>query len=201
MSTRESLPLGAEVARKALHAATAVLPLGLAFGWVEQAALCVVVAAAALLALIIETWRRVSPVFASRFATAVGGMLRAHERRGFTGATWLALSMATVLWLAPRHVAIAALWAAAVGDAAAAVVGRSVARWRRRTGGGKTLAGSVAALGATAAGVLWLTPASASVALLIGLATALAERPAKPLDDNLRIVVAAAAAAALLGLR
>lgn len=201
MSTRESLPLRAELARKALHAATAILPVGLAFGWTDQPTLRIVLAAAAVLALATEALRSSWPAFAKAFSAAFGAMLRTHEQGKLTGATWLALAMATVLWFAPLNSAIAALWAAALGDAAAAVVGRSATRWTRRPANGKTLAGSAAALVVTAAGVLWLTPASVSVALLLGAVAAIAERPAKPLDDNLRIALAVALTAALLGLR
>lgn len=200
VSTSERLPLRAELARKALHAATAVLPIGLAFAWLDQPTLRIVLAAAALLALAIEALRNAWPAFAKAFSTAVGGMLRTHEQGGLTGATWLALAMALVLWFAPLNAAIAALWAAALGDAAAAVVGRSATRWMRSPTKGKTLAGSTAALLVTAAGVLWLTHASVIVALALGAVTAIAERPTKPLDDNLRIVLAVALTATLLGL-
>lgn len=201
MSRRENLPLRSELARKSLHLATAVLPVGLALGWTNQVTLRIVLTAAALLALAIEVLRNVWPGFATAFSGAFGALLRTHERRGLTGATWLALTMALVLWLAPLNAAIASLWAAAVGDAAAAVVGRSVTRWRGQQGAGKTLAGSLAALIATTLGVLWLTPASALVALLLGAGAALAERPALPVDDNLRIGLAVALAATVLGLR
>lgn len=201
MRTPERLPLRAELARKALHAATAVLPVALAFGWTDQRTLRVLLAVAAVLAFAIEALRYSWPAFARAFSTAVGGMLRTHEQGALTGATWLALAMALVLWLAPLHAAIAALWAAALGDAAAAVVGRGVTRWRRREVTGKTLAGSAAALVVTATGVLWLTPAAVSVAVVLGAVAAAAERPSKPLDDNLRIALAVALAATLLGLR
>jgi dolichol kinase len=111
------------------------------------------------------------------------------------------MAMAIVLWVAPLYAAIAALWAAAVGDAAAAVVGRSVGRWRKRVGPGKTSAGSLAAVVVTALGVLWLTPASPTLATVLGVVAAAAERPTAPLDDNLRIAFAVAFAASVLGLR
>jgi dolichol kinase len=177
------------------------LPIGLALGWTSQRTLQVVLASAAACAIIIEALRATWPAFAKMFAQAVGGLLRTHERAALTGATWLALAMAAVLWFAPLNAAIAALWAAALGDAAAAVVGRSATRLRQRPVTGKTFIGSAAALAVTATGVLWLTPASVVVALSLGAVAAIAERPAKPLDDNLRIALAVALAATLLGLR
>ena len=201
MSEGASLPLRAEVARKALHVATAALPVALSYGWSNQTTLRNVLTAAALVALAVELLRRVWPAFSTTFSTTFGHLIRTHERRALTGATWLAIAMAVVLWVAPLYAAIAALWAAAVGDAAAAVVGRSVGRWRKRVGAGKTVVGSLAALVVTALGVLWLTPASLAVALLLGAVAAAAERPTAPLDDNLRIALAVAFAASVLGLR
>lgn len=201
MSVRDNLSFRDEVARKALHAATAILPVGLAYGWSNQPTLRTVLTAAALLAIGIEALRRTWPAFARAFTTAFGGLLRAHERRTITGATWLALAMALVLWIAPLHAAVVALWAAAVGDATAAVVGRSAKHWQKRASNGKTLVGSLAALVVTALGALWLTPATLPVALLLGTVAAAAERPAIPLDDNLRVALAVALAATLLGLR
>jgi dolichol kinase len=103
--------------------------------------------------------------------------------------------------LAPPVAAIAALWAAAVGDAAAALVGRSVQRLRALPAGTKSLSGSLAAAGLSSLGILWLTPATLGVAGSLGLVTALAEWPRRPGDDNVRIAFSVAAAAVLLGLR
>jgi dolichol kinase len=68
-------------------------------------------------------------------------------------------------------------------------------------GPGKTGVGSLAAAVVTALGVLWLTPASLAVASVLGVVAAAAERPTVPLDDNLRIALAVAFAASVLGLR
>lgn len=201
MTTRDGLSLRAEVARKALHALTALLPISLAYGWIEQPALRSILALATLVALLIELLRATSPAFSAAFTRAVGALVRSHEQRALTGATWLAIAMTTVLWLAPLYAAITALWAAAVGDAAAAVVGRGVQRWQRRPESGKSFAGSLAALVATSCGALWLTPATIPVALLLGVVAAAVERPAVRVDDNLRITLAVALAAKVLGLR
>lgn len=198
MSTAGTFPLRAEIARKALHVATATLPVGLAFGFIDWTTARILLTAAALIALAVESLRFLWPAFSRTFDSAFATLLRPGERSALTGATWLAIAMALVVWLAPPNAAIAALWAAAVGDAAAAVVGRSVGR--TKTAGGKTLAGSIAAVVATTLGVLWLTPASLGVALALGAVAAAAERPAVPVDDNLRVALAVALAASVLGL-
>ncbi len=196
-----ALPLRAEVARKAVHVATAALPIGLAFGWGQLAQARFALTAAATLALLVELLRFRSTQFRAGFDAAFASLLRPHERTRLTGATWLAIAMAAVLWFAPLAAAVAALWAAAVGDAAAALIGRGFARWRGSIGTGKSIAGSLAALLATAGGVYWLTSATVTMALILGSVAAVAERPSWNLDDNLRITLAVALAASAIGLR
>jgi dolichol kinase len=196
-------PLGwrAEALRKALHAGTAVLPVAWAQGWIDTASLRALLSAAAVAALAVESLRSRPGVVRRAFTQALAPLLRAHEARRLTGATWLALAMCAVAWLVPGHAATAALWAAAVGDASAAVVGRAAAARGLAVAGRKSWAGSVAALTTTAAGVWWLTPAAPLVAVALGAVAAAAERPRGPVDDNLRIALAVAAAATALGLR
>ncbi len=129
------------------------------------------------------------------------GAAYSDSAHALSGATWLAIGMWGAAMLAPVPAAIAALWAAAVGDAAAALVGRSVQRLRARAAGSKSMSGSVAAALAASAGILWLTPATFPIAAALGAVTALAEWPARPGDDNVRVALAVAAAAVLLGLR
>lgn len=201
MSTAAAGVLRRELARKTLHLGTAVLPVAWAQGWITAPALRATLSAAVVVALGVELLRRRHAAFAAAFAASVGWMLRTHEDRRLTGATWLAIAMATVVWLAPMPAALAALWAAAVGDASAALVGRLVAARRGIVAERKSLAGSVAALLTTALGCRVLVATSWPVALALGAVAAAAERPRRPLDDNLRITIAVALAAVALGLR
>lgn len=201
MTRPASLALGAESARKAIHLGTAIVPISWALDLVTVGQLRAALGVAAIVALGIEALRFASAAVAARFDQWVGALLRPHERTSISGATWLALAMCVVVWWAPRAAAIAALWAAAVGDAAAALVGRSLQRLRAVDAPGKSFAGSAAALLATAAGVRWLTTASLPLALGLGAVAALAEWPRRPLDDNLRVALAVALAASALGLR
>lgn len=195
------LTLRAEVARKALHVATAALPVAWAYGALTAQQVRAALSAAVAVAVLVEFLRRNAPAVQFRFLAAVGPLLRAREEQALTGATWLALGMALAAWLAPERAAIAALWAAAVGDAAAALAGRAVRVLRRRPATGKTIVGAAACVLATALGVWWLAAASPAVAAALGAVAAAAEWPARPGDDNLRIAVAVAVAATLLGLR
>lgn len=194
--------LRTELARKALHLATAALPIAWAFAVVDAAQLRLALTAAVVVALVVEALRARSARAAATFRATVGPLLREHEATRLTGATWLALAMAGVVWFAPQPAALAALWAAAVGDATAALAGLAFASWRGvATDGRKSLVGSCVAALSTAVGCRWLLAAPWPVALALGVVAALAEWPRRPLDDNLRVAIAVALAAVALGLR
>ncbi len=150
-------------------------------------------------AILVEGTRHLAAPFARWFEARLGALLRRHERAGLTGATWLAASMLAALVLFPPVCAIIALWAAAVGDGSASIVGRWVAHARGHGGGGKTMAGTLTCLVATALGAAWLGGAGVGAALGIGAITAAAEWPRGPLDDNVRVTMAAGLAAWVLG--
>lgn len=199
--TPPAISLGAEAARKAIHLGTAILPIGWALAVVDTQQVRIALTVAVVVALAVELLRFRGGRFAARFERAVGPLLRRHEHATVSGATWLALGMCAVVWLAPRSAAIAALWAASVGDATAALVGRGLQRLRGHAAGAKSLAGSAAAALVSAAGIAWLLATDVALALILGLVTALAERPSRPWDDNVRVTLAVAVAATLLGLR
>jgi dolichol kinase len=197
----DASPLRAELLRKALHLGTATLPVVWAAGLITTSQLRLVLAAAVAVALVIEAARRAVPGIARAFTATVGGLLRGHEHTAITGATWLAIAMAGVVWLAQPRAALAALWAAAVGDASAALVGRGLGARRGRPGGQKSWQGSAAAAVSTALGCVWLAAVTWPQALVLGGVAALAEYPRRPFDDNLRVAAAVALAATALGLR
>jgi dolichol kinase len=102
--------------------------------------------------------------------------------------------------------------AVALGDASAAIVGRWVgmraaARAAARTPGSsvvpsgrKTWAGTLACAVATALGALLVARLGPGAALACAVAAALAERPRAPLDDNVRVALAAGGGAQLAAL-
>jgi phytol kinase len=198
-TTAAGITLRQELARKALHLASAALPIAWGIGLVSADALLTALMLAVAVAVLIEGARHLSPAAARTFDALVGPMVRPHERAGITGATWLAVAMFLSLVVFPGPAALIALWAAAVGDGSASVVGRLVADRRGGASTGKTLAGSLACAGMTAVGVLWFSELGLARALAIGVITALAERPRGPFDDNLRVAAAAGLAAWALG--
>lgn len=198
---RSGPTFGGEVARKGIHLATAALPIAWSFNLVSTRQIRVALGIAVVVALLIEFARYRGGAFGAWFTARFGSMLRVHERTTLSGATWLAIGMWGAAMLAPISAAIAALWAAAVGDAAAGLIGRGVQRLRQHPSDRKSLIGSAAAALAAALGILWLTPATLGVAAALGCITALAEWPSRPGDDNVRVAFTVAAAAVLLGLR
>lgn len=181
-------PLRRELARKAIHLSSTAVPIALAVGVAHRVAV-LVLAGLALIAVTVEVARATSSAIALRFDALFRPLLRLHESRHITGATWLLASMFAAVLLLPRDIAIAATWAAAVGDAAAALVGIRFGR-RRSPRDGKSLEGSIACLLATLLGALLLARLGIVSALLVSVAASAAERLSWPRDDNVRIIAA-----------
>lgn len=188
-----------ELARKAVHLASVALPVGWAYGVLSPDTLFALLTAALAVAVLVEGARHLSPAVARAFSTLLGTLLRPHERVELTGATWLAAAMLGAVVILPPRAGIIALWAAAAADGLASVVGRLVTYWRRRPVGGKTIVGSITCAVVTMTGALWLAGTTWPIAAAIGAVTALAERPRGPLDDNIRVALAAGIAAWGLG--
>jgi dolichol kinase len=181
-----ALSLRREITRKALHLTLTVAPAGYAAG-VSQAVVIWVLVFALAVALAVEIGRHRSDRARTVFHSAVGSLLREHEWRGPSGATWLILALLVAAVAFPRDVAIAAMCAVALGDAAAAIIGRAVARPAVQR---KSFVGSAACFAASAIAARTIAGFAWREALIVGVLAALAERPRRPLDDNLRIVIA-----------
>jgi dolichol kinase len=120
------------------------------------------------------------------FQHVTGSLLREHEHYRMSGATWLLISFLTVVALFDAPIAISAMWAVAVGDASAALIGRMVGRIRIRNSM-KTIEGSVACVVMTALGSFLVGGLSVMLSMVAGLFAAAAEWPTWSLDDNIRI--------------
>jgi dolichol kinase len=190
------LALQRELARKAIHLLSAAAPIAYA-GGLRVALLAWTLGAAAALAIIVELGRRTSAAIQRLLDRSVGALFREHEHASVTGATWLVLALLGSALLLPRPLAIATMWAVAVGDPAAALVGRSIGRVRLRAGG-KSLEGALACLAITFAGSLLVAGLPVPWAAAAGFAAAVAEWPRGPFDDNLRIAVVVGATLSIL---
>ena len=180
------LSLRREIVRKGLHLVSTIVPISYAAG-VSRTIVITTLAFLLAAAMTVELARFRSTRIRTVFDTRLGGLLREHEWRGPSGATWLiiALLLATVCF--PRDVAIAAMGAVALGDAFAAIIGRSTVRTSEP---GKSIAGSVACFAASAMSALTIAAFAWPEALVVGVVAAVAERPRRPLDDNIRIALA-----------
>ena len=186
--TGAPLALRWELTRKALHISWAVVPIVYALGLPRQVVL-ISLAIACAVALAIEIGRATSSSFGVAFTRRTGILLREHEHRRWSGATWLLLSFLLSVLIFERPIAIAAMWAVAVGDAAAAIAGRTIGRHRLGRSA-KTIEGSVACALVTTAGALGIAQLPPMPSVVAGMMAALGEWPAGPLDDNVRIGLA-----------
>lgn len=174
-----------ELKRKRIHLATAVLPVAVWF--LPREVSMVLLAAAVLGALVVEWARRRLPWARYQFLRGTRDMLRGHERYRFAGATHMAIAYLLALLIFPRVIAVVAMLYNALGDAAAAIVGR---RWgRHRTRWGKSWEGAAAALGINLA-VGLLVPGIGPMGAVFGaIGGAAFEFLPLPLDDNLRVTL------------
>jgi dolichol kinase len=192
----EGLALRRELARKAIHLLSAAAPLLYATGVLPRRYLVWLLAWLLALAVVVELGRARVAAARGVFDRWVGMLLRPHERDRWAGATWLLAAFLGVVLLLPAPLAIAAMWAVAVGDACAAIVGRAFGRVRPG-GGGKSLEGALACFAATYVGALAVARLTAVEAGVAALAATLAEWPSRPADDNVRIALAVGGALTL----
>lgn len=180
-----------ELARKTLHLLWAAVPIAYSVGAPRRIVVAGLIAASTC-AMIVEIARARSVHVRAVFDRATGLLLREHEHHRWSGATWLLLSFLFVALVFETSIAIAAMWAVAVGDASAAIVGRTIGRWRIGRSL-KSVEGSLACAIVTAAGASVFAHLAVGMSILAGIIAAAAEWPARPFDDNVRIGVAVGA--------
>lgn len=178
------LTLRRELTRKGFHLLSTAVPLGYAAGLSRSLVMWALVAAL-VVAGAVEAARVRSTRARTLFDAGVGSLLREHERRGLSGATWLVIALLVAAVFFPRDVAISAMCAVSLGDAAAAIVGRALAGSEVH----KTFIGSAACLGASAIAARAIAHIVWHEALIVGVLASIAERPRRPMNDNLRIVI------------
>ena len=184
------LSLRHELARKAIHVSSVAVPVAYAAG-LPRAVVAGVLLVLLVAALLVELARARSARAGALFTRATGALLRAHEQRRISGATWLLAAFLGSALAFPRDVAIAAMCSVALGDAAAAVVGRWLGR--RRLGARKSLEGSAACLAVVYLAARAVAGLGVGESVLAALCATLAEWPEGPLDDNVRMAGATGA--------
>ena len=193
------IPYKAEVIRKAIHLLALVLPLGMAL--LGKATALILLVPTTALALAGDVLRVRSAWFAGLVERIFGFMMRGEEQPPvggpvtINGASWVLLSATLLTVIFPIRIAVVAFTMFMLGDAAAALVGRRYGRihWGRSP---RTVEGSLAFLVVGLAVMELLDPYSGIVfwigAVSVAAAT-LAEVPAGPFNDNLRVPMVAAA--------
>jgi dolichol kinase len=161
-TTNDRLPVRQEIYRKLIHLASSAVPIAYQF-WLtrEQTLLICSMIIAVLLGgeVVRRTWKQGSLLFRKFF----GSLLRDDEKHKLTGATYLYLSATITVFLFEKSVAVPAILTLTVSDSMAAIIGKSVGRYKIF---GKTLEGSVAFF-ATTIIIFYLYFGSLSLYLII----------------------------------
>jgi dolichol kinase len=191
MAADATFSFRAELGRKALHLLALGIPLSMA--WIGAPLAMWLVTAAALIGITGDVLRAVWPSFRNLIRVIFGGLMRPSEwpeadgTITLNGATCVLVACALAGWLFPLNIAVPALSAALLADAAAALVGRRLGRhaWGAH---GRTMEGS-AAFVATAALVfagVGLPFGAVGAAALVG---AVLEALPLPLNDNIIVPI------------
>ncbi len=182
-----------EMGRKAIHLAAILIPIGYYFTS-EALGRSILITATAIVFLI-DVIRLNQPRIRTFFYIFFGRLVRDHERYNLLGATYLLLSSLICVYAFDKPIAVAALSFLIVGDSVAALVGKSIGRIGVF---GKTLEGSLACF-LVCIGIGLLIPELSWTRAVVGAAMAtLIELLPVPLDDNLRIPLAAGFAMTLI---
>lgn len=191
-----------ELVRKAIHLMSLSFPI-FYLATSRETALSFFVPLAVLF-LLTDIGRHISPTLRTWFNALWGWLLRDHEadteRRRLNGATWVVISAALCTWLFPKNIMVTAFTILIISDMSAALIGVKYGKHRFLA---KTLEGSTAFF-VSAVLVIFVTPKidSSGTEYLIGIIGAfvgtIVEASHLGLDDNLAVPLAIGACMFLL---
>jgi dolichol kinase len=192
-----------EAQRKAIHAASIIVPLGILYEWLPwprgrgqwEIFLAGLTVGAIAIDLLRIHERRVGRFFREFF----GQMIREHELVSLLGSTYLLIAALLAVAIFPRPVAGAALGFTVLGDSAAALVGKA---WGRTRFFNKTIEGAAGGLVACLAWATFLAVTGQlawPVVIAGALVASLVEILPIPLDDNLGVTLFAGYVMKLMG--
>ncbi len=180
--------------RRVIHLASGSLGIIALASPIPHRTMTILLAALALLAVLLEVMRHLSPRLEQVLETVSFGAMRTRERSGTVlGATTLALGYLATWLVFPAAAAAPAMLVTAAADPAAALAGATLARDRGR----KTEVGSAAAA-IVALLVLLVTTRELLPSIAAAIFATLAERVPGPGADNLVMPLATAGALVLL---
>ncbi len=189
-----------ETIRKSIHISSLIIPLTYKYiiTFERQKLAFFLLLIALIISLAIEFGRFWQKSFRKNFMRLFGLILRKHEWKDFTGATYLIFSsMLCVAFFRP-DVAFCAMAFVSIGDTFAAMIGINFGK-RKFLGMNKSLEGSIACFCSTFifALIFGLHPI---VAVVGALAAALAEVWNIPVDDNVKIPLISGIAMTFMGI-
>lgn len=177
-----------EIGRKAIHLSSAIFPL--VYHYTSCEFMLWVMVPLVAFALAVETARQSVPAVEAWVQRWLGKIMRREEKRLFTGATYVVISVLLMIALFPKEIAITALLFMSISDALASLIGiKFGGTWRFL---GKSVAGSSAFFLSAIAIALWQLPAHPLVGLAGAATATIAEALALrfgdfKVDDNFSI--------------
>lgn len=192
----DTFPYASEIRRKVLHLLALIIPFGM--WWLGAPLALYVVVPLAIIAAAADVARAHSAVFNEWIRVIFGPLMRAEElpQAGtgitFNGATCVLVGASLLALVFPIRVAAPVLAMSMLADAAAALVGRRMGRhpWG---GASATVEGSAAFVATGLLVMLCFPTLALGPALASVVAAALVEALPLPMNDNIRVPLAAAA--------
>ncbi|HRY83814.1 MAG TPA: phosphatidate cytidylyltransferase [Candidatus Cloacimonadota bacterium] len=188
-----------ETIRKSIHISSLLIPFAYRYllNFNRRIGFLLLILAL-LISLVVEFSRFWQKSFRKNFFRLFGLILRRHEWRDFTGATYLIFSsMLCVAFFEPT-VAFCAMAFVSIGDTFAAMIGINFGK-RKFLGMSKSLEGSLACFVSTLCFGLFFLPGPV-IALGGALSATLAELWDIPVDDNVKIPLLSGLAMSLLNI-
>ena len=175
-----------EILRKILHIFSSIIPIVYFFFIEGKKTMLFYLSIAIFIAFIIEISRIRLPNFQIIFIRCFGSMLRKKEiNGGITGATWMLVSWYTTIFLFPVDIAVAAMIFLSIGDAIAALVGKSFPIYKIKN---KSVSGTLAGIIMCVISVVFINSSLPLLVIIIGATSAMIiEILPIPINDNLTI--------------
>lgn len=179
-----------EALRKALHVFSIIIPL--IYYFVPRSSALIILLPGCIIAIVFDLARMTGHPIWTRFGVILfGKMVRPKEKEGFTGASYILCTDFLVILMFNKPVAMCAITFIALGDTAAAMIGR---RWGFHKFGKKSIEGSLGFfLAAAASAVFFHHVYQTGLPLIVGLSGALiatlVEAMSVRSDDNLTVPI------------
>lgn len=179
--------------RKIFHAlAGAVIPSAYYFAVLPQGVITWLVLATAAVWIGFDSLRLGSPSLNARFTRVLRPLLKRKETHTLTGASYLLGGSTLAILLYPPAVMMTTLFFIALGDPAAALVGKRFGR--ARFSNGRSLEGSFAMFATCVFVARWLGGFTWSVSVAGAMVAAVTELYSGKIDDNITVPLLSGAA-------